>query len=590
MSVPTVTREGGRLVLETPFELKDAVKRLPTRRWDKKRRRWHVAATQETAAEVRRGLGDMHCDQGALELFAQAVRADEARPLRFADDLPPIPGVEPNPLNPEGGGWIQQRRGYWFALEQEGSALIIGMGGGKSLVAVKLYEAWGADLVVELCPSKARKVWPREFHKWGERDWIVDNGSFRKRDGTLRKSVPLKQRVERMRENLERGRAEGRPVCLVVNYEAAWQGAMRDFLLGLDIDVLGMDEVHKLKSPGGKWSRFGDQLRSRATRRLGKTGTFIPHSEPDVYGECRAIDPGVFGTNFGTFQRRYFEMGGYEGREVEGFLSDAAEREFNERWQRIAYICEENELELPGVSDMPPVTTTFGAEAQKAYKEISGDFITWVKGGGDEEEPVTAANALARILRLQQVTSGHLPVGEDGIVDLGREKEKLLLDELDDIPADEPVVVYARFVEDLRRIERVAEKTGRRYAEISGRRDDGLVENPDDPSADGTMNPDCDLVGVQIQAGAEGIDLTRSCIGLFYSLILDLGLYLQVRKRQDRPGQTRPVRFGFLEIEGSVDEVIRTALEHREDAVGACIRTAQELGRLEAGEEEVVSA
>lgn len=590
MTIPTVTREGARLVLETPFEMKDAVKGLPTRRWDKKRKRWHVAATQETAAAVRGALGDLQCDRGALEKFAQAARGEAARPLRFADDLPPIPGVEPNPLNPEGGGWIQQRRGYWFALEQEGCALVIGMGGGKSLVAVKLYEAWGVNLVVELCPSKARKVWPREFHKWGERDWIVDNGRFQKRDGTFRKSVPLKQRVGRMQENIERGRAEGRPVCLVVNYEAAWQGAMRDFLLGLEIDVLGMDEVHKVKSPGGKWSRFADQLRNRADRRLGKTGTFIPHSEPDVYGECRAIDPGVFGTNFGQFQRRYFEMGGFEGREVEGFLSDAAEREFNEAWQRIAYICEENELELPGASDLDPATTHLGPEAAKAYKEISGDFITWVKGGGDEEEPVTAANALARLLRMQQVTSGHLPVGEDGdVVNLGDEKKKLLHEELDDIPEGEPVVVYARFVEDLRRIEEVAVERGLRYAEISGRRDDGLVENPDDPSADGTMNPDCDLLGAQIQAAAEGVDLTRSCYGLFYSLILDLGLYLQVRKRQDRPGQTRPVRFGFLEAEGSVDEVIRTALEHREDAVGACIKTAEQLGRLEAGE-EIVSA
>ena len=587
MTVSTVTREGGRLVLETPFELKDQVKQIPGRRWDKKRRRWHVAATQESASQVRLHLGDVQCDPDALELFARAAAAEEARPLRFADELPPIPGVEPSELNPEGGGWLWQRRGFWWAREQEAPALVMGMGTGKSLVAVKLFEDWGANLVVIQCPSKVRKVWPREFVKWGDRDWIVDNGRFRKRDGRWKKdsSVSLKQRVARMKENIERGRAEGRPVAIVVNYEAAWQGAMREFLLSLRWDVGALDELHKVKSPGGKWSRFAAELRKRCDRRLGMTGTLIPHSEPDVYGEYRALDPGYFGTSYKDFKARYFEMGGFEDREIEGFLSAAAEREFNETWQRNAFIVDEDVLDLPGAIDTPAVTCELGPEARKAYAELDGDFITWVAGGGEDDEPVTAANALVRILRLQQVTSGHLSVGEDDAkrtVSLGEEKKKLLREELEDIPADEPVVVYARFVEDLKRIQEVAEETGRRYAEISGRRDDGLVEDPDDPSRDATMNPDCDLLGAQLRATAEGVDLTRSAIGIFYSLELDLGLYLQIRKRQDRPGQTRLVRFGFLQGEGTVDEIIVSALNNREEVVAACIRAAKELGRLEA--------
>jgi SNF2 family DNA or RNA helicase len=580
----TVTREGDRLVLDTPFELKDQVKRLPGRRWDKRRRRWHVPATQETVLQVRDRLGDVQCDRATLELLARSANAVDARSLRFAEELPPIPGVEPNPLNPEGGGWLHQRRGYWFAREQEAPALVMGMGTGKSLVTVKLLEAWDVQLAVVLCPSKVRKVWPREFAKWGDRDWIVDNGRFRKRDGRWKKdsSVSLKQRVARMQENIEKGRAEGRPVAIVVNYEAAWQGAMREFLLSLQIDALTYDEIHKVKAPGGKWSRFVAELRKRAKRRIGATGTLIPHSEPDVYGEYRALDPGYFGTNFGQFQRRFFEMGGYEDHEVLGFLSDAAQQEFNETWQRNAYICDEDVLDLPGAIDTPPVTIELGTEARKAYAELDDDFITWVTGGGSDDEPVTAANALVKILRLQQVTSGYLPIGEEGeLVSLGDEKKRLLREELEDIPTGEPVVVYARFVEDLQRIQEVSEELGRRYAEISGRRDDGLVEDPDDPSQDATMNPNCDLLGCQLRAAAEGIDLTRSAIGIFYSLELDLGLYLQIRKRQDRPGQTRLVRFGFLQGEGTVDEIIRLALHHREDAVAACIRAAKEMGRLE---------
>jgi uncharacterized protein DUF5710 len=597
----TVTLEAGRLVLDTPFELKDAVKEIPGRRWDKRRRRWHVAATQEGARQVRLRLGDVHCDRAALELFAREAEAAAARPLRFADELDPIPGVAANPLNPEGGGWLHQRRGYWWALPQEAPALVMGMGTGKSLVTIKALEAWGSGLVVVQCPSKARKVWPREFAKWGERDWIVDNGRFRKRNGSWKKdsSTSLKQRVERMEENVQLGIREGRPVAIVVNYEASWQGAMRDFLLSLGIDVSVKDELHKVKSAGGKWSRFAAELRKRSDRRMGLTGTLIPHSEPDVYGEYRALDPAFFGTNFGHFKRRFFVIGGFEDREIEtnplaenewerrGFISAEAEREFTETWQRNAYICGEEVLDLPGAIDTPPASAELSSDARRSYKELSGDFITWVKtDGGDEDgEPVTAANALARLTRLQQVTSGFLPVGEDDqreLISLGEEKKRLLIEELEDIPREVPVVVYARFTEDLRRIREAAEETGRRYAEISGQRDDGLVEDPDDPSNDATMTPDCDLLGCQLQAVAESIDLTRSSIGFFYSLTLDLGNYLQVRKRQDRPGQTHTVRFGFLEIEGTIDEIIRNALDQREDAVSACIEAAKEMGRLEA--------
>lgn len=829
MSVSTVTREGSRLVLATPFDLKDEVKKLGGRRWDKKRRRWHVPATQESALAVRSHLGDVRCDLDSLELFSRAAEADEARALRFAEELPPIPGVPPSELNPEGGGWLWQRQAYWSALPQEGYALVMGMGcltgdseitvnrggnsrrrrldevvakfnggavnsgngfrgwdrsiptyvrgfkadgtlglvkltaaldngvkpvvkltlksgkgltctrdheivtpngkvhaenlapgdqvltngryldkdgyirlrgtghpregtggvyehilvaeeklgrplnpgetvhhrneikhdntptnldvktshsehmqehvdvlrldegqglfiplldevvsvdpageayvydlsvdddahayiangivvgnTGKSLVSVKLYEAWNVELVIELCPSKVRKVWPREFAKWGERDWIVDNGRFRKKRGDgWRKGVSLAERVERMKENLKLGYEEDRPVALVVNYEAFWQGAMREFLMSLEPDVLGLDEMHKIKKAGGKWSKSASELRKRvrpAGKVLGKTGTVMPHSEPDVYGQFRTIDPGIFGTNFSHFQRRFFEMGGFEGKEVEGFLSKAAEDEFNAAWQRLAYICDEDVLDLPGAIDMPAVTCELDAEAAKAYQNLADDFITWVGGGEEDGEPVTAANTLARLLRLQQVTSGHLFVGEDEereVVSVGEEKKKLLRDELEDLPPGEPAVVYARFTEDLRRIEEVAAETGRRYAEISGHREDGLVEDPDDPSSDGTMNPDCDLLGVQIQAGAEGIDLTRSCYGFFYSLILDLGLYAQVRKRQDRPGQTKLVRFGFLVAEGTVDEIIIRALRERKDIVEACIAAAKEHGRLE---------
>ena len=582
MSTPVVTREKNRLVLETDFELKNRVKELPGRLWDEDRKRWHVPATQETVLAIREKLGDVRCDRATLELFAAAAEAEEARNFRFAEDLPPIPGLPPHPMNPEGGGWNHQRQAYWFALPQESSALVMAMGTGKSLVKIKLYEAWQADVVVIVCPSKARKIWPREFGKWGERKWIVENGrNILGARGKPKKKPSLPERVEAMEKAMKEGADQKRPVALVVNYEAFWQGAMRTFLLSLkgQLDVVDYDEIHKIKRAGGKWSRMAEQLSKRAKRKGGLTGTLIPHSEPDVYGQYRALDPGIFGTNFKRFKDKYFEMGGFEMREVQGFLDEAKETDFQERLQRIAYFCGEDVLDLPPSVDMPPVTFEMGAKAAKAYREMESDFVSWI-GEADSTE-ITAANVLAKMTRLQQITSGYLPVGDDGEIEiLGNEKQKLLIDELEDIPTHEPVVVYARFTEDLKRIEEAAKQTGRRYREISGRRDDGLIENPDDPSADGTMVEDCDLLGCQIQAVAEAVDLTRSCYGIFYTLNRDLGNFKQVRKRQDRPGQTRSVRYAYLGADGTMDEVIIAALAARDEVTSAVIKAARERGRL----------
>jgi SNF2 family DNA or RNA helicase len=135
--------------------------------------------------------------------------------------------------------------------------------------------------------------------------------------------------------------------------------------------------------------------------------------------------------------------------------------------------------------------------------------------------------------------------------------------------------VYGHFRYDLDAIREVAEKAGLRYAEISGRRSDGLTDTSE-------MTPDADVVGVQIAAGGTGVDLTRSCWGIWYSKGHSLGNYDQALKRQDRPGQTRPVRFVHLEAEDTIDhEVYRSLMAHR--AVVAGVLAQHGLNRPELG-------
>ena len=475
---------------------------------------------------------------------------------------------------------------------------------GKTLVTTRLLDEWEAEVVIVLCPVKVIRVWHRELERWSKRGWLIASSAGRNTRGR-RKPNTIRNRVAHAKALLEKGKAEQRPVAIVVNYEAMWQGAFKDFLPGLKADVLVMDESHKVKAYNGVWSRHAAKIGSRCRKRIAMTGTPMPSGPTAIYGQYRALDPGIYGTVWRQYLARYFEMGGYEDREVQGFLSTEAEDKHAKAMASIAYICGKDVLDLPPELDMDPIYVELSKETRAKYDELEKEFITYVEsmvdcpecgGTGSTDDgsdcsicngagsvarsgTVTVPNVLAKLIRLAQVASGFLPLerpdGSKEAVQLGNEKIELLRSTLEDIGAgpEEPVVVFARFRHDLERIEALAREMGLRHGEISGRKDTALTQ-------DATMKPNVDLAAVQLQAGGLGIDLTRARYAIFYSMDFNLGDYQQSRDRVHRPGQTRETIYIFPTVKGTVDEVVQQALAKRQNVVKACIDRARNSGRL----------
>ena len=197
--------------------------------------------------------------------------------------------------------------------------------------------------------------------------------------------------------------------------------------------------------------------------------------------------------------------------------------------------------------------------AWKAYSSLETEFYTDVKDG-----TVTVSNALVKLLRMQQVTSGHVGLDEsDGagkrkVTRIDDSKEKLLADVLEDLKPDEPVVIFCRFTDDLQRVHEVAKKLGRGSAELSGgRKELDAWEREDGPP----------ILAVQMQSGGVGIDLTRASYCIYYSVGFSLGEYQQSLARVHRPGQDRPVTYIHLLAEGTIDVKVKNALAERADVV-----------------------
>lgn len=417
---------------------------------------------------------------------------------------------------------------------------------GKSKVTVDLLTNNDARLVLVLAPSSVVDVWPREFAAHAGEPWLVAALS----KGTVAKRLELAKGLI--------ASSAGQRVAIVINYEGVIQKAFKEWALTVAWDYLVLDESHRLKSPTGVTSKYAAKLGRISKRRLALTGTPFPQTLLDIFGQFRVLDPSIYGMTYTRFKARYGIWGGFNQHELKGYTN---EDELREKYHSISFRVESDDvLDLPPITDQER-TGRLEGEQSRVYADLRYDFHSWIDEAQTEE--VTATNALVKLLRLQQVTGGSTTNDEGELVVVGDLKRRLLLDFLSDLPKAEPVVVFARFRHDLDVIEAVAEEMGRAYGEVSGRRKD-LEE--------ARMPPWCNLLGVQMQSGGVGIDLTRARYAVYYSLGFSLAEYLQSRKRLHRPGQTRHVSVTHLIAEGTVDEKVYAALAERKEVVETILR------------------
>lgn len=437
--------------------------------------------------------------------------------------------------------WPHQRAAIDHAVARSGSGIAVRMGGGKTLTTIALAHQLDASRVLVACPLSVVSTWPREIARHSSDLWEVcalDRGS-------------VAAKAAQARLALDTACARGARCLVVVNHESLWRQPFADLALAEPWSLIVYDEVHRMKAPGGKLSKFAAAMRKAhvLARRVGLTGTPMPHGPLDLYAQARALDTSVFGTSYQRFVLRYAIRGGFEGREVVGFQR---EDELMRKFHALFYDALDVDLDLPGEVDVE-IPVRLEASAMALYRKLEREF--WIEVG---EGTVTASNALVKLLRLQQISGGRLPLDDGAVSEVSEAKAVALADLLADLPAQQPVVVFGRFTADLESARLAADSLGRTYGEVSGRRKDLEA---------GRIPPGVQVLGVNIQAGGVGIDLSRACVGVFVSTGFNLGDYLQARARLHRPGQTQRVTFLHLLANETIDWVVYKALAKRQQVI-----------------------
>ena len=436
--------------------------------------------------------------------------------------------------------WQHQREALAFVKDKPGSMLAMEMGTGKSKVAIDLMNTHGYRRVLIICPlSVVSSVWPGEFAKHSTTRWDVV---------PLNHSSSVKARQAQAKAAL----LESERVAVVINYESVWREPFGSWARKQPWDLVVLDEAHRIKSPGGVASRYCSRLSDRVPQRLALTGTPMAHSPLDIYAQYRALDKSIYGTSYTRFKARYAVMGGWSNAQVVDYQN---QEELTAKFYGIAY-----RVNAADVLDLPPLlsvirTCELGPQARKLYRTLERDFVAHM-----EEGRITAANALARLLRLQQVTSGYGRTEDGRDVEVDTTKANLLYELLEDI-GSEPVVVFARFKHDLEAAHKAAQRLELSSYEISGARKELSL-----------WNENGGVLAVQIQSGGLGIDLTKARYAIYYSLGFSLGDYLQSMARLHRQGQERPVEIIHLVAAGTVDEKVMAALAAREQIVESIMK------------------
>lgn len=432
--------------------------------------------------------------------------------------------------------------------------LALSMGYGKSKVVIDILENREHETVLIVCPKSVMDVWPKQFAVHAREPWgirLLNHGSSKLKADTLALAF------------LGAGR-DGRIVC-VINYDSYWREPVASEILSRQWDCIVLDESHRIKAPGGRASWFAKKL--HATQKLALTGTPMPHSPLDVYGQFRFLDPTIFGTNHTIFRGNYAIMGGYEGHQVIGFRNMD---ELNQKFYSIAFRAEAD-LGLPEVTHIAR-TFQLSPSAKRTYKEFERELVAGIGTG-----VIHAGNALVKLLRMQQMTSGRVPVEtlDDDTrkhvhheeIDTG--KRDLLKDVLEDLYPGEPVIVFCRFTDDIRQVRAVAESIERTHGELSGQAND-LAK---------WQAGELTILAVQIQSGGLGVDFTRARYAIYFSLGYSLGEYEQSLARVHRPGQTHPVFYIHLTAEGTVDTKVYAALRKKKNVVEEVLSDLQQEDR-----------
>ena len=445
--------------------------------------------------------------------------------------------------------YAHQLKALGASHNKENYALFMEMGTGKSKVLVDniamLYDKGKINAALIVAPKGVYRNWERQEIPIHMPDHIVHNVV------TWSPVTTKKQQ----KENLKLFKHGEQLTIFLMNIEAFSTKKGLDiaqrFLLAHQT-LMAIDESTTIKSPTARRTKNVLKLRNYAKYRRILTGSPVTKSPLDLYTQCYFLDPFYLDfSSYYTFRNRYASMvdrnvGSHSFKLVTGYVRLD---ELNDKLNKFSYrVLKEDCLDLPDKVYMKRFVA-MTPEQTKLYEEMKKHALAELDG-----KMTSAASALAQMVRLHQITCGHLATDDGEVTQVKNNRIDELLDVIEEVNGK--VIIWAIYRHDIRQIENtLAEKYGKDSVK-SFYGDTADSDRQDIVNAFQDRESNLRFFVGNPRTGGYGLTLTASHTVVYYSNSYDLEIRLQSEDRAHRIGQKEKVTYVDLISEKTIDEFI----------------------------------
>ena len=323
--------------------------------------------------------------------------------------------------------------------------------------------------------------------------------------------------------------------------------------------LMVVDESTTIKTPTSKRTKAILKLSKNAEYRRILTGSPVTKSPLDLYSQCAFLNENLLDhASYYSFRNRYAHMveRNFGGRRVQIVGNYQRLDELEDILKKFSYrVLKEDCLDLPDKIYIKR-NVELTDEQSKAYTTMKSAALALLDG-----KMATAPHVLTQMMRLHQITCGHLKNDDGTITELKNNRLNELLDLLDEIEGK--AIIWANYIHDIEHITKAIKK---KYGDDSivqyygaidaNERQEGIKKFQDEES------PARFFIG-NPQTGGYGITLTAASTVIYYSNGYDLEKRLQSEDRAHRIGQKKSVTYVDFMAEKTVDEKIVKALRKK---------------------------
>ena len=496
-------------------EIVDYVRQLPQRSWNNKEKRWETEINLKNIEEILKMVYkyDFIVDKRIYKL-KEELEKDIEKSKSIKSD------IEVEGLNLKLMPF--QKAGVEYATRKKRTFIADEVGLGKTVQAISTIHELNSYPILILCPSFLKLNWQKEYKKWLKEDKEIHiiNGM----------------------DSYKLPKAD----IYIINYYIISSHVKE--LKKLNLEGLIADESHALKSYNSQRTKAVQKLieHSNIPVRLLLSATPIKNRPKEYIPQLKILDRLDDLGGFWNFTGRYCDRKKtHFGLDIDGRSNLV---ELNERLRETCFIRRKKEQVLDELPPVNRVEVNLEIDNRSNYEQAEKDIINWLEKNEGMEKAIRAryAETMVQISKLRELSAkGKFDNAVKWIKEFLETGEKL--------------IVFGHHIS-------ITEKLSEEFncLKITG----NTTEEEKDKAVEDFQNTDKQLIVISLQAGSEGITLTKASNVCFMEMGWGYTDIVQAEGRAyGRLNDIHGLNSYFLVGENTIDEQMLSIINKKKEIV-----------------------